>query len=509
MEVDVKRNFQALVDRGMPVGEVIAVNNFLVEVRGLQPVNSNSLVIFQDGSKGFVHHILEDKILILHLGAKPVPLGSVVVVQHNELLAKVGKDFVGRVISVTGEPLDGKGAIAADDAWKVFNDAPPIYARQMLETQMETGVMSIDTLFPIVRGQRLALLGESKSGKTTVATQIAINQRDTDQIVVYVLIAKRRSDVDILLTRLKDNKAMEKAIVIVSTIFESLVLSYLAPYVGCAMAEYLWQKLGTDSVIIYDDLTTHAQALREIALLSGTSPGRDSYPGNIFNSHSSLLERAGRLNANHKCLTAVPLVTADGGDITSYLPTNIMSITDGQWILDMKVFREGIRPALNTGLSVTRVGTRGYNDRQKDQNASLLKAQAAYEQAQEFSHFGAELADSAKADIVRGNWLRSAYTQVPGETYSLMAQQLIMDVILNSPPTVELDVALLKRQAIELSKNIKSDSDFTAASTQLKSQVAKATAQPPATSSAPAAQPPQPTVAQPQPASQTSGGDAK
>ncbi|HET7529065.1 MAG TPA: sodium-transporting two-sector ATPase [Candidatus Saccharimonadales bacterium] len=467
MDEDVKRNFKALVDRGNPVGEVTSVNSFLVEVRGLQPVNVHALVVFDDGSKGFVHHVLENRVLILHLGDHPMKQGALVVLQHNELLAKVGKDFIGRVISVTGDPLDGGGPIAAEDAWRVFNDAPPIYAREMLEQQLETGVNSIDTLFPLVRGQRMSLLGESKSGKSTLATQMVINQRDTDQVVVYVMIAKRRSDVDILLTRLRDNKALDKAIVIVSSIFESLVLSYLAPYVGCTMAEYFWQKEGIDTLIVYDDLTTHAQALREISLLSGTSPGRDSYPGNIFHAHSSLLERAGRLKANHHCLTSLPLVTADGGDITSFLPTNIMSITDGQWILDMKVFREGVRPALNTGLSVTRVGTRGYNDRQKDQNSALLKALAAYEQAQEFSHFGAELSDSARADIVRGTWLKEAFTQIPGETYSLNAQQLLMGVILETPTTQPLDIPAVKKKVIELAKNIKAEEDFNTVKAQL------------------------------------------
>lgn len=473
MDDDATKNFKRLVDAKQPVGEVISVKSFLVEVRGLQPVNSHALVVFEDGSKGYVHSILEDKVVIMHLGETTATIGMLVVVQHTELLSKVGKGLIGRVISVTGQPLDGKGPILASDEWRVFNDAPPIYAREMLDTQMETGVTSIDAIFPIVRGQRLALLGESKAGKSTLATQIAINQRDTDQVVVYVLIAKRRADVDILLNRLTENRALEKTIVVVSNIFESLAVSYLAPYVGCTMAEYLWQKEGIDTVIIYDDLTTHAQAYREIALLSGTSPGRDSYPGNIFNAHSSLLERAGRLKANHRCLTSIPLVTADGGDITSFLPTNIMSITDGQWILDMKIFRDGIRPALNTGLSVTRVGSRGYNSRQADQNSIILKSLAAYAQAQEFAHFGAELSDSAMVDLARGNWLHQLFIQAPGETYSVITQQLMLAVVLETVTTDTIDIQLLKRQARELAENIKADADFETAKAELKKQSVK------------------------------------
>jgi F-type H+-transporting ATPase subunit alpha len=466
------RHFDQLVAAGKPVGEVIAIDRFMIKVKGMQPCNLHALIMFEDGTKGYVHHIFDDHMVILHLGTSTIHVGSTCVIQHEELVTKVGTGYVGRVVSVTGEPLDGKGPIAADGVLPVFTSAPMLYERELLDKPLEVGITIVDTLFALMRGQRMAMLGDGKSGKSTLATQLAINQKNTDITTVYVLIAKRRTDIDTLIARLEANDAMKKTIVVVSTMSDSLVHSFLAPYVGCAMAEYFWQHLDQDALIIYDDLTAHAHAYREMALLTGSSPGRDSYPGDMFYVHSSLLERAGKLNRNHKTLTSIPMVFAASGDIAAYLPTNVMSITDGQWILDMKIFRDTMRPAVNAGLSVTRVGGRGQTKRQQNQAGMLFKALTAHRTAQEFARFGSELAPAAQTDLARGELLYKVLNQAPGETYNFKQQTLILDICLNFMAGEQVDVAKLKKSAVDLSTKLKDDdSNFDVVRDELKKLV--------------------------------------
>lgn len=444
-----KTAFSKLVEAGNPVGEVIATDKFFVRMRGLHPVTVQSIVLFEDGSQGYVRSITADHVSIFYMGTTPPVIGAVAVVQASDLVVNVGVNYIGRVIDPTGKPLDGKGAIVPDATWPAFNEAPKIHEREMLNDLLVSGVTIVDSVFPLVRGQRLAIIGDTKAGKSTLAQQFAINQKGTDSVVIYVLIAKRMSDVNELVTSLQENGAMENTIVVVSTAFDSLVLSYLAPYMACALGEYLWQSKDKDVVMIYDDLTSHAQVYREMSLIAGANPGRDSYPGDIFHIHSTLLERAGRLKRNQKTLTALPLVLAAGGDITAYMPTNIISITDGQWILDKELFRQGLRPAVSSGLSVTRVGERGHTAGQKEIAARTLRAISAYNQALEFSHFGAELADASLNDLRVGKLLLGVLSQLPGERYSVVEQQLLLDLVLGSKTGGIVDDPVVIKKAVQ------------------------------------------------------------
>jgi F-type H+-transporting ATPase subunit alpha len=451
--------FQHLVEANNLTGEVVAVNSFLIEVKGLEGVRLGAQVLFEDGQHGLVREAYGDKVILFNIDSEKMAPGTLAVVENDTLSVPVGKNLVGRVITPMGKPLDDKGALRTTATSGIFNPAPGIMARSMLNEQLASGVTAVDMFFPVVLGQRIAILGDSKSGKSTFLSQLSANQEGTDRIVVYVLIGKRKVDIEQLLAGLRASGAMDHTIVVLADIFDSLTQSYLAPYAACAMAEYLWYS-GQDVVVIYDDLSSHAEAYRQLSLLQEVDPGRDSYPGDMFYAHSSLLERAGKLLENGKTLTALPVVLTPSDDITAYLSTSIMSITDGQIILDLGVFRRGIRPAVNAGLSVSRVGGQAQTVRQKRLSGTLFKMLSNYKQAEEFSHFGSSLSKDAQIDLTIGKQIYEALQQPPEERHSLVEQQLILETILLGGGLASLNILGLKEAAKKMSAQVKDEKDF-------------------------------------------------
>ena len=464
--------FQKLVEADNLTGEVVAVNSFIVEVKGLEGVRLGSQILFEDGQHGFVREAYGDRVVLFNIDSERMKLGTLAVLERDTLSVPVGKGLVGRVVTPMGVPLDGKGPLATTETSTIFNAAPGIMARSMLNEQLASGVTAVDSFFPIVLGQRIAILGDSKSGKSTFLSQLSANQEGTDRIAVYVLIGKRKVDVERLLSGLRDSGAMEHTIVVMADIFDSLTQSYLAPYAACAMAEYLWRGTdengkaskvgaadGRDVIIMYDDLSSHAEAYRQLSLLQEVDPGRDSYPGDIFYAHSSLLERAGKLRTNMKTLTSLPVVLTPNDDITAYLSTSIMSITDGQIIFDLGIFRQGKRPAVNAGLSVSRVGGQAQTTRQKRLSSTLFKTLAKYHQAEEFSHFGSSLSKDARIDLTIGKQIFEALQQPPAERHTLIEQMLILETIMLGGGIVEIDTKALKEAAIEAGKQVKDVKD--------------------------------------------------
>jgi len=451
--------FQKLVEANQLTGEVVGVNGFVVEVKGLEGVRLGAQVLFEDGQHGLVREAYGDRVVLFNIDSEKILPGTLAVVEKDLLNVPVGKELVGRIVTPMGVPLDNKGPVTTKEVSGIFNAAPGIMARSMLNEQLASGVAAVDMFFPVVLGQRIAILGDSKSGKSTFLSQLSANQAGTDRVVVYVLIGKRKVDIESLLAGLQSSGAMEHTIVVLADIFDSLTLSYLAPYAACAMAEYLWNN-GQDVVIIYDDLSSHAEAYRQLSLLQEVDPGRDSYPSDMFYAHSSLLERAGKLLKSNKTLTALPVMLTPNDDITAYLSTSIMSISDGQIIFDLGVFRKGIRPAVNAGLSVSRVGGQAQNKRQKLLSGNLFKKLAKYHQAEEFSHFGSSLSNEASIDLLLGNQIYKALQQPPEERHSLIEQQLMLETILLGEGKTEIDVDGLKKAVGTTNYEVKDDKDF-------------------------------------------------
>jgi len=454
-------NFQRLVEADNLTGEVVAVNSFIIQVKGLEGVPLGAQVLFEDGQRAIVREAHGDQVTLFNIDTERMALGTLAVVENNTLSVPVGKGLIGRVVSPMGVPLDGKGPIKTTETSGIFNAAPGIMARSPLNEQLVTGVTAVDSFFPFTLGQRMAILGDSKSGKSTFLSQLAAMQSDGSQIVVYVLIGKRKVDVEKLLRNLSESGAMEHTIVVQADIFDSLTQSYLAPYAACAMAEHLWYgENGQNCIVIYDDLSSHAEAYRQLSLLQEVDPGRDSYPGDIFYAHSSLLERGGKLLSNMKSLTPLPVVLTPNDDITAYLSTSIMSITDGQIIFDLGIFRQGKRPAVNAGLSVSRVGGNAQTGRRKRLSGTLFKSLASYKQAEEFSHFSSQLSKETRHDLNIGKLINEILQQPPEELHSLAEQQLMLETVLISDGETAIDIPGLKQAVKKVAAEAKEDTDY-------------------------------------------------
>ncbi|MBQ8943700.1 MAG: F0F1 ATP synthase subunit alpha, partial [Clostridia bacterium] len=342
---------------GEEIGTVMTVGDGIAIVKGLESAEYGEILMFEGGSRGLIQDLREDKIgCILFDDGDDVLQGDIVLRTGRVAGMPVGDDYIGRVVDALGNPVDGLGEIIPDDVYPVEKHAPGIIERQPVSVPLETGILAIDSMFPIGRGQRELIIGDRKTGKTAIAVDTIINQKGKNVICIYVAIGQKSSSVSALVNTLEKYDAMEYTIVVNSTASDAAPLQYIAPYAGCALAEYFMDK-GRDVLIVYDDMSKHAVAYRTLSLLLSRAPGREAYPGDIFYLHSRLLERSANLSdSKGGSITALPIVETQAGDISAYIPTNVISITDGQIFLESDLFHSGQRPAINVGASVSRVG---------------------------------------------------------------------------------------------------------------------------------------------------------
>ena len=412
------------------IGHVTTVGDGIATVSGLDDTAYSEILLFSGGVRGMALDLRRDEIAcILFDTEEEVTEGSVVKRTGRVAGVPVGEGFLGRVVDPLGVPIDGKGEIIADDYRPVESDAPAVIDRQAVSVPLETGILAIDSMFPIGRGQRQLIIGDRQTGKSTIITDTIINQKDKGVICIYVAIGQKTSTVARVVDTLTECGAMEYTIVVNASAAESAPLQYIAPYAGCAMAEY-FMEMGRDVLIAYDDLTKHAIAYRSISLLLERAPGREAFPGDVFYLHSRLLERAAHLS-NEKgggSITALPVIETQEEDVSSYIPTNVISITDGQIFLSGGLFRLGQRPAINVGLSVSRVGGDAQTRAMKSATGTLRLDLAQYREMETFSQFSGDMDEATKKQIRYGEGLMKILKQ-KAKSPRNPAQQVFMLVI--------------------------------------------------------------------------------
>ena len=409
------------ISKDSEVGTVVTVGDGIATIYGIDHAMYGEIVTFENGLKGMVQDIQKDEIGCILFGSDTgIKEGTKVARTKKKAGIPVGDKFIGRVINALGAPIDGAGEIEADDYRPIENEAPGIIDRKSVSVPMETGILSIDSMFPIGRGQRELIIGDRQTGKTSIATDTILNQNGNGVICIYVAIGQKASTISKVVNTFKTSGAMDHTIVLASTASDCAPLQYIAPYAGTALAEYFMYK-GKDVLIVYDDLSKHAVAYRALSLLLGRSPGREAYPGDVFYLHSRLLERSSRLSEEKGggSITALPIIETQAGDVSAYIPTNVISITDGQIFLESSLFFSGMRPAVNVGLSVSRVGGDAQTKAMKKAAGSLRIDLAQYREMEVFTQFSSDLDDATKEQLEYGRGLMELLKQPLGKPMSL------------------------------------------------------------------------------------------
>mgnify|MGYP002578564193 FL=1 len=409
-------------------GQIIQIHDGIANVYGINHAMYGELVEFDNGLYGIVQNIEYKSVGVVLLGGdEGLCEGSSVKRTGKMAGVPVGEELVGRVVNSLGKPIDGLGEIKASDYFPIENDAPGVTERKSVTVPLQTGILSIDSMFPIGRGQRELIIGDRQTGKTSIATDTILNQKGQNMICIYVAIGQKASTVAKIVETLKKHGAMEYTIVLSAFASEPASLQYIAPYAGTAMAEY-FMKQGRDVLIVYDDLSKHAAAYREMSLLLQRPPGREAYPGDVFYLHSRLLERSSRLDDAHGggSITALPIIETLAGDVSAYIPTNVISITDGQIFLESELFFAGVRPAVNVGLSVSRVGGAAQTKAMKKASGGLRLDLAQFREMEVFTQFSSDLDGATKELLEHGNRLMELLKQPLSHPLSLHEEIILL-----------------------------------------------------------------------------------
>ena len=426
------KNYEAKLEQS-ETGVVILVGDGIAKVSGLEKCMAGELIELPNGSYGMAQNLEEDTVSVVVLGTdNGIKEGDTVKRTGKVVSVPVGAALIGRVVNALGEPIDGKGPIAEEDYRPIEMPAPGVIDRQHVSRPLQTGIKAIDSMIPIGRGQRELIIGDRQTGKSEIAIDTIINQKNTGVICIYVAIGQKNSSVVQLVNRLAKAGAMEYSIVVSASASESAPLQYVAPYSGCAMAEY-FREQGKDVLIVYDDLSKHAVAYRALSLLIRRPPGREAYPGDVFYLHSRLLERAACVDPEYGggSITALPLIETQAGDVSAYIPTNVISITDGQIFLETELFHSGIMPAINPGISVSRVGGSAQLKGMKKVSGQLKLLYSQYRELQAFAQFGSDLDADTKSRLALGERIVEVLKQGRNEPIRVGCQVAIVYAVIN------------------------------------------------------------------------------